>query len=361
MSISIKRDALVKTIAIVRPALATQDYIPALKTIRFDGKWATAYNDVAAIMVKTDGIDLEHCVPGDMLARAVGGFGAESVAVEEDEANGSLVFKSGRSKIKLGALPLSKFPFKLPDGEGDVVEMSDAMLKAIDACMFSVSNDPTHPEQMGVTMDVDDGGRAVFYSTDSFTISRCATKDKAKLPGGAPVILPTFFCQQLLALSKAFPKEELDLVLLDGALLAEFGKEARLFMRRLVDINALDYPTVIAKHCDLAKIKDDLSPIPDGFDAAFSRALLVLGNEIDKITQVQYDEGVLLLHSSSSAGETDDELEYKGRKLREKCNLDPQLVVRGAKSCTHLSFYSRVLVLANADASFTHLIAHCSK
>jgi hypothetical protein len=34
---------------LVQPALSTQDYIPALKHIKFEGGYATAYNDVSAI------------------------------------------------------------------------------------------------------------------------------------------------------------------------------------------------------------------------------------------------------------------------------------------------------------------------
>ena len=96
----LNRDKLLKIAMQVRPALSSQPYIPALSHIRFSGGDATAYNDVSAITVEA-GCDLEVCVPGELLIRALQSLNAEKVLVKQGQ--GSLVLSAGRAKLKLPA------------------------------------------------------------------------------------------------------------------------------------------------------------------------------------------------------------------------------------------------------------------
>lgn len=356
------RANLIKVANLVRPALATQAYIPALTNICFDGDMVTAYNDISAISVRS-AVGLECCVPGELLIRALGSFGADEVVFQQGK-DASVVLSSGRSKVKLPALGLKDFPFSWPDPEkADEVVLSHGILKGIERCLLSVGNDPTHPAQMGVTLDMDDKKYAVLYSTDNFSISRHQTTTKIKLPGETPVILPRFFCEQLVGLAKVFTEEEMVLELHAGALVACFGKAAMLFSKTPVDLEPLDYPRIVSKHVKLDSVKDQLSAIPDNFDAAFQRALLVLSGELDKATKVTIGDGVLKLSSSSSMGDADDSMKYDGDfdGPGEPFYVDPTLVGRALKVCGLLGFTDKVLILADADAQFVHLIAHCSK
>lgn len=357
------RAALLKIANLIRPALATQDYIPALTHIKFDGQFATAYNDISAIVVQAE-VDIKRCVPGDLLIRALGSFGGETVALAYDDKNSSLLLSSGRSKLKLPTMPTADFPFEVPSDQAPEITMTKDMIKGIEQCLLSVGNDPTHPAQMGVTLEVDGEGRAVMFSTDNFTISRYQTSTKIVLSGDTPVIMPTFFCVQLIAIAKAFPECEVVLVMLPGALLADFlpaGKSttASLFTKTIVDLEPLDFHKIVKKHCDPVKVVKDLITIPDALDAAFERALLVLTNELDKSTEVIVSPEGIDLHSTSAMGDSDDEIDAKiGTSM--KFLVDPTLVVRGTKQASKIGFYPRVMVLANESASFLHLIAHCA-
>jgi DNA polymerase III sliding clamp (beta) subunit (PCNA family) len=355
------REALVKVAALVRPALASQAYIPALNNILFDGDYATAYNDISAISVRVK-LELECSVPGELLIRALGSFGSEQILFQP-VAGAGMVLSSGRSKIKLPTLPVEAFPFEWPDEktvDGEI-ELDADVLKGVERCLISVGNDPTHPAQMGVTLDVDTKGRAVLFSTDNFTISRFQTKTKVKLPGDTPIILPRFFCEQLVTLSKAFPEDELTLTLYAGALQVDIGKSAKLFTKTPVDLEPLDFQKIVAKHCDIGQVAELLAVIPDSFDAAFGRALLVLSGEMDKATKVTLDDGFIKLSSTSSMGDSDDSLKYDdGGETHEPFHIDPSLVARASKSCAQVGFAGRVMVLADADSTFLHLIAHCS-
>lgn len=368
--LSINRESLLKLLSLVRPALSTVDYIPALKHIRFHAFYATAYNDASAIEVKlpSAALNLGLCVPGEMVIKALGSFNAENVMVQQNEKDHTILITSGRSKIKVPTMGIKDFPLSIPaGGSTPSIELSDDVLTGIQRCLISVGNDPTHPATMGVTLDVSDDGKIVLFSTDNATISRYQTKTKAKLPGDAPVILPTFFCEQLVALKRAYPQAEVEVELHPGALVAGFwnGKaatdpEATLFSKTLVDLTPIDFPKIIRKHCDVSAIGRDLQEIPIGFDAAFSRALLILSAEQDKATKVSVADGYIRLLSTSSNGESSDSLAWGDKVARDPFFVDPALVARGLKACTHLAFMGKVFVMSDKDSTFLHLVSHCS-
>ena len=356
---TINRDALLKLASLVRPALSSQNFIPAYQHIKFEQKMATAYNDITAIIVKAP-FDLQGCLPGELLIKAVSSFNAESVVIQEGQIAGTLLLTSGRSKLKLPTLPVADFPFTLPRAkDAPVVELNDDIIRGIRRCLFSVGSDPTNPAQMGVTLESEDG-IAVLYSTDNSTISRYQTKTKIKLPADAPLILPTFFCDQLLTLAKAFPEDDIDLEIHAGALLVTFGKNAKLLTKTVVDMQPIDFHRIIKTYLLVDEVKKQLQPIPDGFDAAWERALLVLSAELDKATLVDPAGTAIGLHSKSAMGEASDQLMCAdlGTKIKE-FHVNPSMVLRAAKCTEAFALYPRTMVMGDKDGAFIHLISHC--
>lgn len=352
----IKREELLRIANLVRPALAAQAYIPALTHISFDGRSATTFNDISAISVRCP-LEVKRLIPGELMIRALGSFNAESVLMQEDK-DGAVVISSGRSKVKLPTLALDKFPLTLPEGKASEIALTAGIMAGIKQCLISVGADPTHPAQMGVTLDVDGKGRAVLYSTDNFTISRYQTNEEIELPGDAPVILPTFFCEQLVRLASAFPRAEAALLLRPGALIAEFGNDlATLFSKTLVDLEPLDFPKIIKQHVDLVELTDLLSDIPAGFDAALDRALLVLSQEPDKATSLECSGDRITMESSSALGDSTDRFSFKSEEVK-RFKVDPVHLARAVKSCAKMAPLPRVLVLADEKAQFIHLVAH---
>lgn len=349
------RETLARVAALLRPALATRDYIPALTHIRFAAGEATAFNDVAAIWVVCPA-PVERCVPGELLIKALTSFGGSEVLFQEGK-DGSLTLKSGRGTVKLPTLGADAFPFKRPAAdEGTEVDLVPSVVRGVERCLLSVGSDPRHPAQMGVTLE-SEGGLAVLYSTDNYTMSRCETEAKMKLPGDAPVILPRFFCEQLISLTKAFPEERATLVLHGGALHAELGDKAGILTRTPVDVTPLDFPRIVSRHVDLGKLRGTMAVIPDAFDAALGRAAMVLAGEVSKRTRARLDGDGLRLSSSCAAGESDDEMPFAGTKGLEFL-MDPVMVARGAKACALVAFTDRVTAMADADCKFVHLVAH---
>lgn len=354
------RETLLKTVNLLRPALATQNYIPALMHIRFAENYATAYNDVTAIMVRCEAMEDDICLPGDLLIRALQSFKGESLLMQAGK-DSSIQLVSGRSKVKLPSLPAADFPFELPDGKAAIIAFDNAILKGIERCLTGVGKDSTHPAQLGVTLDTEDGV-AVLYSTDNYTISRYRTATKLKLPGDAPIILPTFFAEQLLSLGKVFSDEDIDLHVLPGVVIAKLGNKARLVTKTLVDVEPLDFAAVLSRCVDLNEVERIVEVIPDAFEGAFERALLVMSSEVDKVTKVTAARDGLRLHTSSALGDADDTLPFPAAQemLDTPVNVDPAMVLRGSKGCAKLCFMTKGLLLTDADAKYLHLISYVS-
>lgn len=356
MTIDINRAELLAVANLVKPAVAVAAFIPALQHIQFKGGYALAFNDISAISVRCD-VPIERCVPGDLLLRALGAFKGDRVAMTLDPKNGSMLLQSGRSKIKVPTLSSSDFQFDLPADAAPELTLTPDVIKGIERCMMSVNNDPKHPAGMGVTLE-SDAGRAVLYATDNWTISRYRTDATVTLPGDAPVILPTFFCEQLIVLAKAFPKEKPLLVLLPGGLLADFGQSASVFTRTLVDLEPLEFARILQKHAPAGAAEKLLQPVPEGLDGAVSRGLLVLSGEVVKTTRIQAGTGNMTLASMSELGEVDDAIDWAGAAVHD-FRIDPELLARALKVCTKIALMPKALVLTRDE--FTHLIGHVTR
>lgn len=352
MTTDINRAKLLETINLLRPAIATADYIPALTHIQFDGEYAMAYNDISAVSVQFP-TTFKRCVPGDLLAKAVQSMLGEKVAAQFDPKTAVMLLSSGRSKIKVPTLPHEDFPFSLPDEKAPEIKLTKDMVQGIELCLAAVGSDKSHPEQCGVTLATDEHGYAVLYSTDGMTISRCATTDNIELPGDSPVILPTFFCERVVALQKVSKFEGI-LVLYPGALLVEFSTFASVYTKTLVDLDPVNFERPLATLFPGGYVFE-LGAVPDALDAAIDRALLVTTREVVRCTAFTVADNVLSLHTSTSMGDADDDMPFKHAAASLKVN--PEFVARALKQCNCVGFLPRAIVFQGADRKLLHVVA----
>lgn len=342
---------LLRICSLVRPALATADYIPALTHIQFRDGDVTTYNDVNAIQVRAD-VGFNSCVPGELLIKALSSFKGENVVFSLGE---KLQVASGRSKINMPVLIAGKFPFDAPNQCDAEVTLTPDIIGAIKECLVAVGTDPKMPARMGVTLEASTGGKATLYSTDGVTICRASTDSPMRLPGDAPIILPTFFCEQVVALRKAYPDKPVTLELHPGALLAAFGDEALAYSKTMIDVEPIDFEAVLNRFLP-ANLKSQA--VPDGMDSAVSRAILVQSGN-DNMRTTFRKEGGNLTMSSSGFSEAVDELECKAEF--DDFTVDPSLLARGLKGCSHIAFAKLVTVLTHQDHSFIYVLAHHAK
>ena len=365
-STDINRDALIKTINLARPALAKHDYIPALTHLMFAEGFVSAYNGNQALQIAHDtrALNMNLCLPGDQLAMVLSTFNAQKVMLQTGEDD-TVTVVSGRGRVKIKALPAATFPLTMPKASaGDRVVLTDDLLEGFRRCLMAVGNNPRNPASMGVTLSDSADGKAILYSTDGATISRYASSAKISLPGDAPQVVPTFFCEQMVALAKAFPKADAALFLFPGALMAVFSEDdvvkARVFSSVLEDLASLDFETIVAKHVKLAGLSDKVETIPTGFDSAMARAALAMATKTDKTTRMTPTNAGVKLLSVGDTSEAEDSITMESPPDGEPFYIDPMLVLRAIKECSHFYMGNRAMTFAGDDkCRFIHLIAHC--
>ena len=349
MTIEISKAALLADLNLVKPAVSSQAFVPSLTHFLFTGTGVVGYNDLSAIEVKSD-VDMCCCVPADLLIKTLNSLSSDKVAITEDA--GQITLKSGNAKVKIPTLPQSDFPFSFPYGEDEAgYELNDDILEGIEKCLAGVGTDPTHPAQMGVT--IYPGEVATIYSTDNYTMSKFETETELEFPGDSPVILPTFFCTQLLALAKAFKSEVVSLYVPEGAVVASFGDQAFLYTKMLVALEPLDFPKIFKKHVNPNMI--DFHELPAGLDEAVARAEIVMASDLDKIVQLKISRSTLHVSASSALGESYDTFKLSAPDA-EMFSVDPVLLSRALKSSRKMGLSENALVLSNS--SYIHLIAH---
>jgi DNA polymerase III sliding clamp (beta) subunit (PCNA family) len=352
MNEMVNRAKLLSVLNLVKPAIAAKDYVPILTHFMFDGESVTAYNDILAINLECD-VKIQGCIPADLLIKSLNSIKTEEVSLLRHDNH--VMLTSGKTKIKLPVLQSADFPTTLSSKSKliSTLKVTDKMLEGIQKCLMAVGVDFNHPAQMGVTLDpAFSRTECALYSTDNVTISRYVFTSNGTIGSNAHMIMPTMFCQQLVALSKRYGSAEIETYA--GALVARFGCEAILFTKTLVDMQPMPFDTIIGKYADEDKLK--LINTPDIFHESFERAVLVQENELSKSTDVIIENGKLLLESQSNKGEVADEMQYAGDSMH--FTIDPSLVKRVASMADKIAILRRVMVFMDKDQNYLHLIAH---
>lgn len=352
--ITIQRDLFLRSLGLVKPALSGQSYVPVLSHVCFRPDSFYAYNDLMAITVKlATGL---HCaIPGDLLSKLVSSMSSESIMVTL--MDGQAMVSGGRSRVKLPILEPSHFIFTAPDGGTRLgaVMVDDDFLTGMERCLISVGNDPARPAAMGVTLVWLKEGVSLF-STDNYSISRyTADATKYEFASDTPVILPSAFCEQLVAMSKVFRDEEITVEIFSDYIMAFFGSRASIFSKFVLDTEPMDFDRLITKYLGDGTLVG--IPIPDTLEPAFARAMLVLDTE--KVTKVSIDEKRLMLATSTQSGDVRDQVNLVSGvpEYVEFC-VNPALVSRACSVSSEMIPKPDVLVTRGHDGKFLHMIAH---
>ena len=355
----VQRARLLAALAIVRPALVGRPYIQSLSHVLLDKGWLTAYNESIAITtwLEDDVATIGACVPGEQLIAALGPFGAE--AVEVVHAEGGMTVSSGKARIKLATLPATDFLYRAPDWSDDAFELPQAVIDGIACCLMGVGKDETMPATLGVTMAAVDG-MVVLFSSDNRTITRFGTDAEAPAAMKGAVLLPTQFCEQVVALAKLAPAVAPIMVLRKDSAIVDFDGAAVLTARLQDEFELVDFQ---AKVDDIvpASAYDHIVAIPDGFDGAMARASLALGSGRDQSVRVSIKDGVMAIEATAATASSRDELAYPHTSMRMAFSVDPQLVMRGARACADLLPLEGALVMMGREGKLLHLVAHVAR
>jgi len=209
---------------------------PAFGAVFFDGRVATSYDGELAV-ISPCSLPVAGGVDGRMLKNWVLSCSGSDVKV--DESSTEVVFKCGRSTLRLPKLDPTQLVFELPAGSGvaltDVEELLGMMAKALPF----VGADDAHLWRVGMTMDVDDV--ATLYATDNVSMISCSAVVDSE--GPTQTVLPARFVKALLAQVKRSSLAAIEIG--DGWVLGVFDDGRLLFAQTGVEFGADQYLEVL--------------------------------------------------------------------------------------------------------------------
>lgn len=364
----VNRAAVAAALKVLRPAIATRPYVESMSHVLSSKGWLTAYDGSLAITVVMDAefATMDACVPGEKLATTLEQFPGEEIEIKR--ADNALQIANGRSKIKLSVLPGADFLFEAPDWADDFPVGPD-FIAGLAACLPSVGKDEAMPATLGVTVSAVNG-ILLMHATDNRTITRyevSGSDAKVLQTFALPVLIPTAFCEQMVALSKTYPPAQRDDVILmcltKDHIMADFDK-ALIYARRQVDFRAVDFESTVQALCPTEVMGTLMVPIPDGLEGALARAAMVLAGETAGV-RITIDNEVMELNAVTKTATSQDVLGLSGwlNDVEDalKFNIDPAMFMKAARSCDSILPTPTVLALIGQRGRLLHLVSHIAR
>jgi hypothetical protein len=164
-------------------------------------------------------------------------------------------------------------------------------------------------------------------------------------------VMPTFFCNQLVALQEL--DDQISIEVYKGMLVAVFSDGTMLFTKTIADMEPSDFKRVVQKYIGNGDFKS--YPIPDTFDMAIERALLVQFADKSKSTEFSVVNKKLTIQTNAQGNST-DEMTYSGEDVT--FMIDPSRIKKITPITTQMALLPDVMVLSDDTLDFLHLIAH---
>lgn len=342
-------------------ALSAQDFIPILSHFCFDGEAVTAYNDIQAIKIKLPEeikAEIRGGVPGQLLLRTLASYGDSKITVDQPSKN-MLEIRCGRSLGKFAVLGEEMFLFSTDDLDlEDAVEipLTSEFSSAIQKCLVSVGNDPTHPFQLGVTFEYSKKG-ITLYSTDNVSISRYVIPKSTASKKGS-VIVPESFCNVLLSFLKSYKTEDAVLKIGEGFAYVTIDDEVELFTKLVHDNHPIDFASVI-EHWTAGLDFDNKQETPPDFQSVVDRSLIFHSKIVDKAMLCKVDGKVVVTHTEAEGvGRIKDDVSF-GKKITDEpfqFKVDPQNIARVMTFCNDILITPGVTIFFTKN--YTHLVGY---
>ncbi|TDH35691.1 DNA polymerase III subunit beta [Pseudohoeflea suaedae] len=197
MKITIERAALQRALTAAGRVIESRNTLPILANVLLRSETgtlsihATDLDIEAVAKVACEGEDGSACVDAKLLTGIVAKAGGSEITLEL--VNGSVIIKSGRSKFKLGTLPIEDFP-QLSDATFDA-EFDMDIAAAFAPVRFAISNEEARYYLKGVFFHAKDGKFAAV-ATDGHRLAESTGEIDAEFAG---VIVPRKLCEMLPA------------------------------------------------------------------------------------------------------------------------------------------------------------------
>lgn len=317
------RAELVKTLELVQPALATNNMVPIFQCFTFNNGTVSAYDDAIAIIGPTE--CEEVCgIHGKTLLGLLSNSRAEEVTLSLDKTTATL--KMGKSTSKLPYDPRENYIFEEPEPVRwpYKLDLSASFFEALELCLETVSKDTTQDALRGVTIE-----NGEMYSCDGDAVTRI------ELSAGVEtrILLPTAFCDAITKLWSALTMTHGQLRFDNEWVYADF-QDWSVYGRLLEIKDPIDFENAI-KQSIKKKIPTQL--IPDGFDDALARAMVMTETQSQKTT-VTLEKNKMRLFTETHMGEISDTLLFAGNREAE-VSVNASHLQRAIKHCDKVAFH----------------------
>ena len=251
------------------------------------------------------GVDGELLVNAQKIADIVKSLpdGCQIEFASDDKADDGIVIKSGRSRFRLGALPVDQFPNALTVSDAAEFTLSqDEYSKGFGSTIGFVSQDPTRFYLCAVHLRFNGG--LIFEATNGHAVSK--VKIEAPLGsnplGAIGCVIPAVTVQKLLKLVSG------DTLVRVGPTLVSFAFGSSTFVSKLVDVQYPDIDRAIPQNAKL-----DTTVKASDLKVAVNRIALVGGDENIKAKsstlRLEISESSMVISGASAGDEGVEEIE----------------------------------------------------
>jgi DNA polymerase III sliding clamp (beta) subunit (PCNA family) len=339
-----KRADLVKTLELLKPALAGTNLVPVYQCFMFNGKTVTATNDQIAIIAECKA-DAAFAVKGDILLGLLQNSRAEEVKFNLEDFDCHIT--ASKSNFKLPYIPKDDFLFQPPHTKrfAHSLTIDSALLEGLQACLQTTSKDNTQPALMGVTLHHGDQ----LWSCDGDAVTRCNLKvDRSD---GPDLLIPNAFCEALIKVAIDTDAKAGEFELDNEWAQATLDTGYTLYGRIAKVDKPLDHTKLV--NDTLGKKPEgtlDFVPVPKGLNNALSRARVVADPESAK-TVLTVDANKLKLVTETSVGVVRDSMPVAGHQPV-TAYVSAAFVQRAISLCEEFAILENCTVYRHGDDLF---------
>lgn len=340
---SYNREALLKVIQEVSPAIGKSEFIIERSHIWFSGGNLYAFDGGLGIRVALPAASDWACgVAGRVLLNLLRISGQDTVSL--DLVDLDLVLTMGKSSVKLASLDIGRRPWPFPAKitGGTIVELTEEFMEAFKKASLVKTTNPDYTIQYGVVL-ASDGDDTLVFGTDKKALVRVIVHQN--ITAQSPILLPWAFIKTVREIATTPAK----LHILPDCLMLECGA-TQICSSRLTYPEDADLFGVLESHLPA---EDDLfTPIPTGFKPVLDRAN-ILGGEADLNIEVKGKN--ITVRGSWAVGSILDTLPIEQTMRAVGC-FTANYILKGLEYASRFFASSRSLVLSDDMGDFIYVV-----
>ena len=338
MTVTVERQALLKVLKRIEPALSKNDIVHEFNHVWFGKGIVQAGNSQGFAIQTKFKSDFEGGLPGYALLGLLSNSVAKEVNLEQKGSEITLVMRG--SKAQLPYLEGSNF-LDMPKIENSVTLSDDVVGLFKMILPFTGKGGGKAVEERGVTIIKERIDSLDMFATDDSTITWAYVKGHEYLnclKVGNRIVLPTKFIEEMVSLSKEGP---VTFSLASKAVSASSG-----------DVTVYGKPLTTDTPIDLAKICNNYMQdrvafkIPQRLRLALARSFVMLDGEKEPHSTISVGNKVLKIITETKHGVLRDSIPLEEDVPEAELLLNPVFLKRALNICTNISLTKKVAVMS---------------